>query len=75
MQPPIREAVMAYLSKQKEPRTRAQIAAALPDIPSNSINRMLRDMVKRGTAVETRAGLTLAPLTQRMPTMTNRKEN
>lgn len=59
MQQSIRDAVMEFLRKQRSPVTRQQVAAALPDRPPNSVNRMLRDLVNRGTAVETREGFSL----------------
>lgn len=74
MTQPIRQLVMAYLRKQKRPRTRAQITAALPNLPSNSVNRMLRDMVRRGTAVESADGIALAPLEKRVPVASTRED-
>jgi hypothetical protein len=57
MQKSNRDAVAEYLRGLKQPVTRAQIAAALPDRPVNAINRMVRDMVKRGTVKESSEGL------------------
>lgn len=75
MQTSIREEIMALLYAKEEPMSRADIAAALPAREANSINRMLRDLVKRGTAVENRSGFLLAPLTQRPAVLSISKED
>jgi DNA-binding IclR family transcriptional regulator len=48
----IRVAVMGFLHRQSEPVTRAQVAAAMPERNPNSVNRMLLDLVRRGTVVQ-----------------------
>lgn len=72
MELPIRVVIMNYLAKQNRPRTRAQIAAAMPDRQPNSVNRMLLDLVQRGVAVETNNGFALAP---KEPVASTREDN